>query len=94
MSTKKTNWAVSDITNAKNLGIFECENGEYFTILSISDRLVFGGWTNTGFIESGYILTENFSDLQETLEELLADLETFYRDGVQYTKNIVCNERM
>lgn len=88
------NWKASDTTNAKYIGALEIEGGEYFEVLETTERLVFGGACNAGFLESGYILREDHESLDETLQELHADLETFYRDGAQYVSRIVCNERM
>ena len=88
------NWKASDTTNAKHIGTLEIEGGEYFEVLEKETKLVFGSACNAGFLESGYILREDFESLDETLQELHADLETFYRDGAQYVSRIVCNERM
>lgn len=92
------NWTVSNIDNAKHLGIIEFQDNteEYhnFEIMQTSDRLVFGGFTNTGFLESGYMVIDDYFSIDENLQELLADLETYYNDGPQYVSMIVCNERM
>ena len=61
--------------------------------METDDRLVFGGMTNTGFIESGYIEKDGFST-DETLQSLIEDLEVYYNDGAEYTSQIVFNERM
>lgn len=90
----KQTWAASNLTGAEFLGILELEQGEYFNVFSLSDRLVFGGFANACFLESGFILKDDGETKDETLTELLADLETFYRDGAQYVSRIVCNERM
>jgi hypothetical protein len=91
------NWSVTDISNAKYLGVIEFEDneGEFhnFEIMETDDRLVFGGMTNSGFIESGYIEKDGFST-DETLQSLLEDLEVYYNDGSEYTSQIVFNERM
>jgi hypothetical protein len=92
--TTLTQWSVSNVENAKYLGTLELESGEYFEILATDDKLVFGSACNAGFLESGYILRESFESLDETLQELHADLETYYRDGASYVSRIVCNERM
>jgi len=92
--TTQTQWTVSNTTNADYLGILELESGEYFEILATDDKLVFGSTCNAGFLESGYILRESFESLDETLQELHADLEVYYRDGTNYVSRIVCNERM
>jgi len=90
-------WSVSDLSNAKYLGYIEFQDneGEYhnFEIMETDDRLVFGGMTNTGFIESGYIEKDGFST-DETLQSLIEDLEVYYNDGAEYTSQIVFNERM
>jgi hypothetical protein len=90
-------WSVSDLSNGKYLGIIEFQDndGEYhnFEIMETDDRLVFGGMTNTGFIESGYIEKDGFST-DETLQSLIEDLEVYYNDGAEYTSQIVFNERM
>ena len=88
------NWKLSDIENAKYIGTLEIEGGEYFEVLETPERLVFGGACNAGFLESGYITREDHESLDETLQELHADLETFYRDGREFVSRIVCNERM
>ena len=90
-------WKVTDIEHAKYLGIieFQDDNKEWhnFCILETDTRLVFGGVCNVGLMESGYIEKDDMS-IDETLQELSADLETFYNDGKSYTSHIVHNERM
>jgi len=90
-------WSVSDITNAKYLGYIEFQDneGEFhnFEVMETDDRLVFGGMTNIGFIESGYIEKDGFST-DETLQSLIEDLEVYYNDGAEYTSQIVFNQRM
>ena len=88
------NWKASNLEKAKHIGTLEIEGGEYFEVLETSDRLIFGGACNAGFLESGYILREDHESIDETLQELNADLETFYRDGREFVSRIVCNERM
>lgn len=99
----KTQWSPSDISNAKPVGNsmisgieFQDNSGEFhfFDLLKTKDRVIFGGYCNVGFLESGYILREDYESLDETLQELLSDLETYYNDGPQYTSRIACNERM
>jgi hypothetical protein len=90
---KTTQWSVSDTTNAKYIGTLEIERG-YFEIIATNDKLVFGTAYNVGFLESGYIMRDDCESLEETLQELHDDLETYYRDGAQYVSRIVCNERM
>jgi len=90
-------WSVSDISNAKYLGEIEFQdmNEEFhnFELMETDDRIVFGGMSNTGFIESGYIEKDGFST-DEVVQELISDLEVYYNDGGQYTSNIVFNQRM
>jgi chemotaxis protein histidine kinase CheA len=90
-------WSVTDITNATYLGVIEFQDnkGEFhnFEVMETDDRLVFGGMTNSGFIESGYIEKDGFST-DEALQSLLEDLEVYYNDGAEYTSQIVFNQRM
>lgn len=93
----KTEWSVSDISKAKPLRDLEINiNDEFhhFELLVTPERVVFGGCCNVGFIESGYIEREEYEVLDETLQELVEDIEVYYRDGKEYTSRIVCNERM
>jgi hypothetical protein len=97
-------WVASDISNAKpivaspGLSILEFQDNKdewhNFDILKTPERLVFGGCCNAGFLESGYILREDGESIDETLTELLSDLECYYNNGPQYVSRIVCNERM
>jgi hypothetical protein len=90
-------WIASDQDGAAYVGMLEFQDckGEWhnFYVLSIVDRLLFGGATNTGFMESGYILKDG-ELTEDVLPELLADLETYYNEGPQYVSRIVCNQRM
>jgi len=94
MTTTHTQWSISNIAHASYIGFLEIESGEYFEVMETDTRLVFGGSCNSGFLQSGYILREDGETLAETLQELHADLETYYRDGAQYVSRIVCNDRM
>lgn len=90
-----------DIAHAPVLGDIEFEDpredGEYihFTIVATDTHLVFGGVCNTGFLESGnFIIDEDFS-IDENLQSLIEDLESFYRDGDGYqSDSFAHNERM
>ena len=95
-------WAVSDISKTirmrSNCLEFRDARGEWhdFAIIATPSRVVFGGMCNVGFVESGYI-DRNIDArecLDETLQELLDDLETYYNDGPEYVSRIVYNERM
>lgn len=68
----------------------ENESGEWhnFEIFRKGDRLLFGSFCNTGFLESGYMELEGF-DIDSGLEELLADLKTYFTDGPDYVSRIV-----
>jgi hypothetical protein len=98
-------WTPSNLANAKpvtsdpnRLSILEFQDnkGEWhnFDVLKTPDRLVFGGYCNAGFLESGYIERSEWESLDETLSELLSDLEAYYNDGPQYVSRIVVNECM
>ncbi len=75
-------------------GVIELSGGEYFEIYETPSRLVFGGACNAGFLESGYLEKEEDETPGEAMAELLAELETYYRDGAQYVSRILCNDRM
>ena len=93
----KTKWEAQDTSHAKHLGGIEFQDNKqefhYFEVFETEKTLIFGGFTNSGFIESGYILKENFST-DEALVELYCDLETYYNDGQEYTTMIIHNDRM
>jgi hypothetical protein len=94
MTASNTQWTASDLTHAKYIGTLETDGGESFEIIATHDKLVFGTACNVGLLESGYIMREDYESLDETLQELHSDLETYYRDGAAYVSRIVCNERM
>jgi len=91
-------WSVSDISQSIEMRSNELEfqdpEGEWhnFTIVATPTRIVFGGVCNVGFLESGYLEREDHESLDESLQELLADLETYYNDGPEYVSRIVYNE--
>ena len=93
----QTEWTVQDVSKAKNVGTLEIktrEGFEVFEVVATQDKLIFGGACNVGLLQSGYILRDETETLNDTLNELVDDLETFYRDGAFYTSRIVFNERM
>jgi hypothetical protein len=91
----KKNWTASNIENAKHLGTLEVGPQEnVFEVLETSDRLVFGGACNAGFLESGFLEKEEWETSDEALQELFSDLECFYQNGPNYVSRIVFNERM
>lgn len=89
-------WTPSDISNPILTSDIEFQDntGEWhhFVIIATPTRIVFGGACNVGFIESGYL--ERDEDLDESIQETLADLEVYYNDGPRYVSRIICNERM
>lgn len=92
--TTQTQWSGSNIEGAKYIGTLELESGESFEVLTTDDKLVFGSSCNVGLLESGYILRDDCESIDETLQELRADLSVYYSDGASYVSRIVCNERM
>jgi len=92
-------WTASNTKYAQHIGVVEFQDNKDrwhdFEILELSgDRLIFGSACNVGFLVSGYMMLDENAHLGENLQELLADLETFYNDGPSYTSKIVFNERM
>lgn len=91
-------WTATDVSNAKYIGLIEFEDnkGELhnFELMETSNQIIFGSSSNAGFLESGYMEKNDCFSLDENLQELLSDLETFYSDGKEYTEWIICNERM
>lgn len=91
-------WEVSDISNGKYLGVIEFQDNSNewhnFLIMETDTRLVFGGSTNIGFLESGYMNLDKDFSIDENLQELIADLECFYNEGEAYCSGIICNDRM
>ncbi len=93
------------VERAKYLGPWEQEDpkkpGEYNMqeILHVPDYngkqyLVFGGQANAILLQSGYMEYEEGETDQHALQELIEELEVYYRDGRQFTNRIVCNDRM
>jgi len=106
MSSTKREWHSSSQVGARPIGRglsileFQDEQGEWqcFDILLTPQgecgRVLFGGYCNVGFLESGYIERDSAESLDETLQELLSELETYYNQGPEWTNRIVFNERM
>ena len=80
------------------IGILEFQDnqGEYhnFEIMRTNKRIMFGGSTNTGFLESGYMPYNDEYSVDDHLQDLLDDLATYYNDGKEYCSVIICNDRM
>lgn len=93
-------WNVSNVEDASYVGSIEFQdyNEDYYNleimITKDESRIVFGGFTNTGFLESGYIEIDPDYSIDENIQEMISDLEVYYMDGPKYTNKIVCNERM
>lgn len=93
-------WNASNTENADYIGLIEFQSNDedwhVFEIYLTEDktRLVFGGHCNCGLLESGYMPFDTCFSVDENLQELIADLETYYNDGKQYVSGIVCNNRM
>lgn len=101
MKTTKTEWTPTKLDDGQYLGPIEFQDnkGEWHTFEIMrasvpSDRICFGGPCNVGFLESGFIRVEDGEHPDETLAEMVADLQTYYNDGPQSVSGIVCNERM
>ena len=95
---EKIKWTWNNCEAGRYIGIMEFldEMGEYhnFEIIELKDKILFGGFTNSGFLESGYIIKDDILSLDENLSELLSDLEIYYNQGGDYTNNIIYNDRM
>ena len=87
-------WKSVNIENANYIGIIEIDKGGVFTIVKTDKYLVFGGVCNIGMLQSGYMFIDTYLSDDTNLQELVADIETYYRDGKEYCSHIVCNERM
>jgi len=91
-------WKMFDTATAEYVGYVEIEDntGEYhvFEIPRTDTHLVFGGTTNIGFLESGNMELDLDFSLDENLQELVEDLETYSNQGAEFMIHIVCNDRM
>jgi len=91
-------WKYQDETNLKYVGSLEFQDnwGEYhnFEVYNNDTVIVFGCHTNCGLLQSGYMILDSDFSLDENLQELLSDLETYYNFGKDCTNKIICNDRM
>lgn len=91
-------WNVSDVTGADYLGCVEFQTKDeeyhYFEVLETEARIVFGGFCNTGFSESGYMVKDLDRSTDWHLEGLLENLRIYYEEGKEFATDIICNERM
>lgn len=92
-----TQWTASDLSGERYLGPVEFQDnaGEWhdFEVVCTPSRVIFGGACNCGFLESGYMLREDGESLDQTLQEMLADLEALYNDD-NPSARLVYNERV
>lgn len=92
------NWTPSNLTASTHLGMLEFQSNDNewhsFEIMQTDTRLVFGNFTNNSFLESGYMELDTDLHLDCNLQELYADIEVYYNDGLEFTTLIVCNQRM
>lgn len=93
-------WVVSDISKPvvdSDLDLeFKDTNNEqhYFRLVVTADRVVFGGMTNSGFLESGYLKREEGENAGDGIQAVANELSLYYNEGPQACARIVCNERM
>lgn len=94
----KTEWQYQSETGMKYIGthVFQDDKKEWhiFKLYETENTILFGGCTNCGFLQSGYMQKDECFSLDENLQELFEELEVYYNDGYRYTNGIVCNERM
>ena len=94
-------WKAQNTEQAEYVGIIEFEDptneGDYiyFEVDKTETHLVFGNSCNVGLLESGnFKIDPDVSD-DENLQELISDLESYYRDGKGYQSDrFSCNDRM
>ena len=105
--TKQT-WHYIDTENSTYIGTFEFklndddeeEDYKIFELIQVKDKaannhkIVFGGFGNTGILQSGYFTLDDSRLLEENLQELMEELRVYYSDGYEFTTNIICNARM
>lgn len=92
-------WLPMDSEGMGYLGIieFQSNNGEWhnFTLAHDDNFIVFGGVCNIGLLQSGNYQIDSCFSLDENLQELVEDLESYYNDGPGYqSEQFTCNERM
>jgi len=88
---------IDDVVGVEFVGVLELSvefDYNYFMIVKIGNKLVFGNATNIELLQSGFMPINDDFSLDENLQELNSELETYYRDGYRYCTNILCNDRM
>ncbi len=93
------NWTAQDQTNATLIGDIEFQSNDqeyhHFTIVKNDTHFIFGGCCNTGLLESGNFKLDDCFSTDENLQELTANLESYYNDGKGYqSDSFTCNDRM
>jgi len=80
--------------NQKYLGVveFQSSKGDFhvFEIMETKTRLMFGGVCNAGFIEFGYMEKDDVFSLDESLQELVCQLEQYYESGKDSACKLCC----
>ena len=94
-------WKAQHTDQAEYVGIIEFEDPRndgdyiYFEIVKTETHLVFGNSCNVGLLESGNYAIDPYVSDDENLQELISDLESYYRDGKGYQSDrFSCNDRM
>ena len=92
-------WQAQDQTDAGLIGEIEFQDindtCHHFTLIKTDTHIIFGSVCNTGLLESGNYLIDHSFTLDENLQELIADLESYYDNGKGYQSDAFkCNERM
>lgn len=91
-------WESVNTDHAEYFGVVEIEHDggvEVFEIVKTSSHFVFGTCSNTGLLESGNFKIDYDFSIDKNLQELIADLESYYYDGDGFQSDaFCCNERM
>lgn len=85
--------------NMEYVGIveFQADDGEWhvFTFVRDVNFIVFGGVCNIGLLQSGSFQMDTCFSFDENLQELVADLESYYNGEAGYQSYaFLCNDRM
>ena len=97
---KPTRWIPYSIKKATYLGVIEFNSGDDeepcwhdFHVFASSNALIFGGFCNAGFIESGHMHKDG-CNTDVALQELADELETFYRGGCKPRERLILSDSM
>lgn len=92
------NWQPINIETLEYVGLIELANDDDFVNFEIyknNDFIVFGSHTNALFLQSGNFKIDDCFSFDENLQELIADLESYYSDGEGYqSEAFTHNDRM